>query len=70
MGNEWKAVERRKVTYSVQEEIVRAPRGKLFPEAGDRPAPGREAPAHYLIEGAGISVGREQPAKRARGTAS
>ena len=37
-----------------REEIVRAPRGKLLPEAGDRPAPGREAPAPYPTEGAGI----------------
>lgn len=36
-----------------REEIVRAPRGKLRPEAGDRPAPGREAPAHHPIEGVG-----------------
>lgn len=36
-----------------REEIVRTPRGKLRPEAGDRPAPGREAPAHHPIEGVG-----------------
>mgnify|MGYP001497641950 CR=1 FL=1 len=36
-----------------REEIVRASRGKLRPEAGDRPAPGREAPAHHPIEGVG-----------------
>ena len=35
-----------------REEIVRAPRGKLLPEAGDRPAPGREAPAPYPTKSA------------------
>lgn len=50
-----------------REEIIRAPRGKLLPEAGDHPACGREAPAHNTFCRKAGAPGRRIAARTSRG---
>lgn len=50
-----------------REEIIRAPRGKLLPEAGDHPAADREAPAHNTFCRKAGAPGRRIAARTSRG---